>query len=839
LRFIATGQVSGNVTLAGATTIQVASTFIGTISGVVSGANNLTKADAGTLALSGTNTYSGTTTITAGTITVNGSGSLGAGSYEEMITLCASTQLTYASSADQVFSGTITGAGALAKTTSLTSTLTLSGTASDYTGTTTVSSGVVVVTTSAALGGSNSSERTIVESGGAVHLNGSNLVLGEPFTVQGTGVSSSGALVNLANSNTVGGTVTLANDTTIGSDDGTLTFDVAAGSSFAASGTPALSFVGDGNTTVNDPIATPISAVSKSGAGILTFAATNTYTGETTVSDGVLRAEAANALGDTTAGTTIATGARLELSSATGITIEESVISIAGTGSGSGAIRSVLGANTVTSPVTLTAASTVASASGASLTFNVLSGSAFSGSFALTFDGVGDFVVSDPIATGTGAVSKTGAGVLDLVAANTYAGATTISEGHVIIRTATGLGTTDSGTSVVSDATLTISSATALSIGEAIALSGDGITESTVQVGALRTTTGSHTITGSVTLDADAEIQVDASTGLTVSGTTNAISATNKSLVIDVAGSFEATSPIALGTGSLTKTAGGTATLSASNTYSGATDVNGGTLLLIGAGQLSNQTEVTVASGATWNLNNISDTVASIAGAGSIALGSATLTSGTTTNTTFSGVISGTSGAGTMIKQGSGSLTLSGANTYEGDTTVSAGKLIAANNAALGVNTSTGTSITSGAVLELRGGISVNEFITINGTGLSNTGALLNGVGNNTVERILSIGTTGTYIGSDAGTLTLSGHAVTGTDVDLRFLGAGDHVVSSSIATGTGTLTKAGTGKLTLSGSSSYTGATTVSQGTLEIGKNDALSNQTAVSVADGAYLYL
>ena len=56
---------------------------------------------------------------------------------------------------------------------------------------------------------------------------------------------------------------------------------------------------------------------------------------------------------------------------------------------------------------------------------------------------------ADRIATGSGTLTKTGNGTLTLSAANTYTGATTISDGTLAISNATGLGTTDAAASVV------------------------------------------------------------------------------------------------------------------------------------------------------------------------------------------------------------------------------------------------------------------------------------------------------------------------------------------------------------------------------------------------------
>jgi autotransporter-associated beta strand protein len=217
----------------------------------------------------------------------------------------------------------------------------------------------------------------------------------------------------------------------------------------------------------------------------------------------------------------------------------------------------------------------------------------------------------------------------------------------------------------------------------------------------------------------------------------------------------------------MTKNGTGTLTLSGANTYTGSTTINAGTLSLNGGSAIADTSAVTVSSGAVLNLG-ASETVGSIAGAGNIALGSYTLTSGgANSTTTLSGIISGTGG---MTKNGTGTLTLSGANTYTGSTTINTGTL------ALGSNQNLGTI--SGA-----GNISLGSYtLTTNAT--SNT--------------------------------TLSG-----------------------AISGTGALTKNGTGTLTLAGSNTYSGATTINVGTLKAGSTTGLSSGSAVSVAAGATLDL
>ena len=132
----------------------------------------------------------------------------------------------------------------------------------------------------------------------------------------------------------------------------------------------------------------------------------------------------------------------------------------------------------------------------------------------------------------------------------------------------------------------------------------------------------------------------------------------------------------------LNKTTGGTVTLSGANAYTGTTAVSAGTLRLGATNVIANASAVTVASGATFDLNSFAETVGSIAGAGNITLGTAVLTAGGDgTSTTFSGPVSGTTGG--LTKAGAGVLTLSGTNSYTGVTTISGGTLQASGGSAI------------------------------------------------------------------------------------------------------------------------------------------------------------
>jgi autotransporter-associated beta strand protein len=224
---------------------------------------------------------------------------------------------------------------------------------------------------------------------------------------------------------------------------------------------------------------------------------------------------------------------------------------------------------------------------------------------------------------------------------------------------------------------------------------------------------------------------------------------------------------------------------------------------------------------------------------GDIANGGLLLTIGGGFNTSASGIISGTGG---LTKTGAGTLTLFGANSYTGATTVSAGVLNIQNAISLGT-TAGGTTVTSGAALQLQGGITVgNEALTLDGTGLSSTGALRNISGNNSWAGAITINST-TRINSDSGTLTLdvvSGNAINGTNDSLQFGGAGNVTVNNAIAIGSGTLTKDGTGTLTLSAANTYTGTTTVSAGILNIRNATSLGTVAGgTTVSNGATLQL
>ena len=198
---------------------------------------------------------------------------------------------------------------------------------------------------------------------------------------------------------------------------------------------------------------------------------------------------------------------------------------------------------------------------------------------------------------------------------------------------------------------------------------------------------------------------------------------------------------------------------------------------------------------------------------------------------TLSGNIIGT---GNLIYNGPGILSLTGTNnTYSGTTSITAGALNIRHASALGT-TANGTTVSSGAALELQGGIAVGaEPLTLNGTGVSSGGALRNISGNNSWGGTVTLASASS-IHSDADMLTLNAaNAVNATNTNLTVAGAGNTTITGTITTGTGTLTKAGTGTLTISANNTYSGATTVSAGELRV--NGSIGASSGVSVAAGS----
>ncbi|HEV8267132.1 MAG TPA: autotransporter-associated beta strand repeat-containing protein, partial [Thermoanaerobaculia bacterium] len=343
-------------------------------------------------------------------------------------------------------SGPITGNGDLVKIG--TGNLVLSANGS-FTGTTAVNQGILTVSSSGALG--TAAGGTSVTAGAALHVLG-GINVGDPLTLQGTGIANDGVLHNVGGSNTWSGTIQLANatsDTAIGVD-------------------PAQTLTITGVVSAPGP-----GMLRKIGAGTLVLNAANTYLGVTSVESGVVNIRSNAALGNPASGTVVASGAALELQGPL-TTLEPLTASGTGIG-GTGALRNVSSLNSILGSVTLAASTMIDTAPASTLSlFGVV-------------DGPGDLV-------------KTGTGTLMANAANTYTGATSVTAGVFRLQNGSALGATSTGTTVANGAALELVS---VNVGaEPLTIAGSGPTT----FGAIRDTgncswAGPITLTGTTTVD--------------------------------------------------------------------------------------------------------------------------------------------------------------------------------------------------------------------------------------------------------------------------------------------------------------------------------------------------
>ena len=186
---------------------------------------------------------------------------------------------------------------------------------------------------------------------------------------------------------------------------------------------------------------------------------------------------------------------------------------------------------------------------------------------------------------------------------------------------------------------------------------------------------------------------------------------------------------------SITKVGVGPLTLSGANTYSGETNIQAGSIVAGAVNTLPSSTPLTVSSGASLQMNDFSQVIGSLSGAGSVVLGSGNLTTGgNDTSTEFSGLISGDGG---LTKVGVGAFTLSGANTFSGDTNINAGSVvltgsinsntsIAASANLLGNGVINGNLNNSGSIIPSFNGAASN--LTVNGSYVGNNGTFIGGV---------------------------------------------------------------------------------------------------------------
>ncbi|EAO1488796.1 fibronectin-binding autotransporter adhesin ShdA [Salmonella enterica] len=375
--------------------------------------------------------------------------------------------------------------------------------------------------------------------------------------------------------------------------------------------------------------------------------------------------------------------------------------------------------------------------------------------------------------TGEGQIVKSGSDELIVTGDNNYSGGTIISDGTLIADNADSLGTGAVANSGV------------LQVGE-------GKLENTLSGSGSLVKTG----TGELTLSGDN----DYSGGTTISGGTLTADHADSlgSGDIDNSGVLKVgegeLKNTLFGSGSLVKTGTGELTLSGDNSYSGTTTITDGTLIAasvnaLGSGDIDNSGVLQVGEGELKN-------------------------------TLF--------GSGSLVKTGTGELTLSGDNTYSGGTTITGGTLIAASVNALGSG-----DIDNSGVLQVGEGELKNTLFGSGSLVKTGTGELtLSG------DNTYSGGTTisgGTLIAANV-------NALGSGDIDNSgVLQVGEGELKNTLS-GAGSLVKTGTGELMLGGDNTYSGGTTITGGTLiaanvnALGSGDIDNSGTLILDANGAF---
>ncbi|RBP39137.1 putative secreted protein with PEP-CTERM sorting signal [Roseimicrobium gellanilyticum] len=656
-----------------------------------------------------------------------------------------------------------------------TGTLILSG-ANTYGGTTTLTQGVLAAGHDSAFGTST------------VLLNGGNLqAAGGARTVANNFVLSTNSTVSGANSLKVTG------DFTFGADGNDITNSMTAAAVFELAGNVYLSnsqnssfvaeFLGGGNTLISGVIANNsgnnalASHVFFNGAGTLRLTGVNTYTGRTLAAGGgAISISQDRNLGQAPASPVVdsiilANLGRLRIEESFTLDVNRSIgIGNSGGGAATGTIE-------VLPDKTFTVNGTVADR---------------------TVNPNGTATTGLP---NVGSLTKTGNGVLVLGGNNTHSGTTTVSAGILRVASNTALGSTTGATVVSSGAHIELMNGVTVT-GETITLNGSGRSVATpgspdVNRGALQAAAGATaTWAGNIILNSLTNSRIGAQQNGTL-------------IVTGVIDDGAANNVLQIGADHV----GGTVVLSGANTYgdgiTATTEIARGTLRLGADNTLPTVTILDIhfstnnTEQATVDMFGYDQTIALLRNTGnsntfaaltnSNAYELSTLTINQNSNSTYGGVITGNV---SVVKNGTGTLTLTRLNTYLGDTIINDGTIALTGGSALPDNAGSGDVV-------INGGSSVAGTLNLN-----NTNEVINGL--------------------EGGAGVVAGRVVNDTaTVGLRTLtvgaNGGDAVFTGNILDNSGTaglvgtvgISKIGHGSQTLAGTNTFTGPVTAYNGNL------------------------
>jgi autotransporter-associated beta strand protein len=733
---------TGAVTLGGNRAVTVSGSTL-TVGGAVGDGGNtysLTKAGAGTLAMTASGTYAGGTILNAGILSF-ANGALGSGNF----TFGGSSTLQWNGTNTQDISSAIQaiGSGVTASLDTNGNNVTLASILSGAGAITKLGAGALT------LSGANTFQGGLTLSAGSVNINNATALGTGTFTI-GAGLTidntSTGAIIESNNNAQIwGGSFTFTGTNALNLGSGAVTMSAAVTITTTASTLTVGGAIGDGGSAF---------LLTKAGAGTLGLGGANTHSGGTKITAGVLLLANAAAVGT---GTFTVNAGVIDNTSGSAMTLtNNNAINFGGnfTFTGTNDLNLGTGAVTLAANTTITASASVMTIGGA--------------------------------ITGAKSLSKSGNGTLTLSGSNGFTNGVTLSAGQLNINTSTALGT---GTFSLGGGIIDNTSSGALALTNA-----QTISNSFTFVGSNNLSFG----TGAVTLSGNITATITAGT-LAEGG---AIS----------------------GAKSIAKTGAGTLTLSGNNTFTngvtltlGQLNINSATALGTGTFSINGGTiDNTSGSAITMSSNNAQTWGGGFGfigtsdlnlGTGAVNLSGSRIITTTTGDLTIGGVVSG---AHQLTVTGTGTLTLSGANTYSGGTVLSSGQLNINSATALGTNT-----------------------FAINGGTIDNTSGSAITFTNNIAQ---TWGGDFTFIGSNAlslgtGVVTLSANRIV--TISASTLTEGGIIAGAAIS-----LTEAGAGTLAVTGSNTFSGGLTISGGTYLA--NDAAGSGTgsgAVTVNSGGTL--